>query len=211
MAAAVERACDGIVRAGYSILERALRCNEPDVIPSDLLTVEVLKEGRKGEERQSETAAASCLSSSTCPDDASLLNIRIHFKPAALRLAEAWAPGFGLPPSSVSSQLSRLSGQGPPPFTGSSAEEDEKEYLRLRRLLTLTSSAGEHVEGKKRQEEDADGEKTLARCSLNSCPSKDARMLCARCKRARYCSKECQKKDRPLHKKVCKAIARALG
>ena len=89
----------------------------------------------------------------------------------------------GLPPSSVSSQLSRLSGQGPPPFTGSSAEEDEKEYLRLRRLLTLTSSAGEHVEGKKRQEEDADGEKTLARCSLNSCPSKDARMLCARCKR----------------------------
>jgi hypothetical protein len=41
------------------------------------------------------------------------------------------------------------------------------------------------------------------RCSLRDCEENKAKHRCSVCKRVRYCSRACQKKDWKTHKKVC--------
>ncbi|KAG7671948.1 hypothetical protein Ndes2526B_g07115 [Nannochloris sp. 'desiccata'] len=49
------------------------------------------------------------------------------------------------------------------------------------------------------------GQQRCAQCGTRS----DKLLMCARCKDAKYCSKKCQSEHFPVHKRPCKAAARA--
>mmetsp|Transcript_2450 Transcript_2450/g.3767 ORF Transcript_2450/g.3767 Transcript_2450/m.3767 type:complete len:89 (+) Transcript_2450:52-318(+) len=44
-------------------------------------------------------------------------------------------------------------------------------------------------------------------CAASGCKNTQNLQLCGRCKRVRYCSRECQVKHHKLHKNPCKANA----
>ncbi|KAI9030220.1 hypothetical protein DFJ74DRAFT_655908 [Hyaloraphidium curvatum] len=47
------------------------------------------------------------------------------------------------------------------------------------------------------------------RCKVAAADEKEGLMRCSACRMARYCSKECQKRDWPEHKEICRKLAEA--
>lgn len=73
-------------------------------------------------------------------------------------------------------------------------EEEEQDVLKIEKK----SKTQENLEPSQMQEN--------VYCS--ACKMDEAKKICSRCKKVYYCNRECQSKDWPSHKLLCKAFKR---